>query len=151
MIEAFRPGIDYTGITTPFYCNDGEGNFLLHKRGENARDEKGRWDFGGAMLEFGEGLEECVLREVGEEWGVKGKIQEQLPAHLIIRKQNGRNTYWLAVPYFIKVDVTKARIMEPHKFSEMGIFTLDNLPQPLHTGVEYTMERFPEYFNKYKK
>jgi len=27
-------GIDYIGITTPFYCNDGKGNFLFHKRSQ---------------------------------------------------------------------------------------------------------------------
>ncbi|HEY4495194.1 MAG TPA: hypothetical protein VI998_04000 [Patescibacteria group bacterium] len=28
-------GIDYIGISTPFYCNDGQGCFLLHKRSKN--------------------------------------------------------------------------------------------------------------------
>jgi 8-oxo-dGTP pyrophosphatase MutT (NUDIX family) len=151
MVTALRPGIDYTGVTTPFYCNDGNGNFLLHKRGDKARDEKGRWDFGGAGLEKGEELEECVIREVKEEWGVDGTIQDQLPAHLITREQDGVKTYWVAVPFFVKVEVNKARIMEPDKFSEMGVFDLNHLPQPLHSGVRYTMDKYPDYFDRYKK
>lgn len=145
-----RPGIDFIGISTPFYCNDGKGNFVLHKRGKKARDEQGKWDFGGGQLHIGEEVQVGVLREVKEEWGVDGKIQEQLEAHSIFRIQNGIKTHWLAIPFFIKVDIEKARIMEPEKFSEMGIFTLDNLPKPLHSGAMHTMKYYAEIFNKYK-
>ncbi len=67
MAERQRPGIDYIGITTPFYCNDGNGNFLMHKRSEQARDEKGKWDFGSGQLDLGEEVETGALREVREE------------------------------------------------------------------------------------
>lgn len=151
MTEALKPGIDYVGITTPFYCNDGNGNFLLHKRGESARDEKGRWDFGSGQLDYGEEVEMGVLREVKEEWGVDGQIQEQIPAHSLLRDNEGVSTHWLAIPFFVEVDIDEAKIMEPHKFTEMGVFDLDHLPQPLHTGVKITMSRYPQYFDKYKK
>ncbi len=59
-------GIDYVGISTPFYCNDGKGHFLLHKRSVNTRDKHGRWDPGSGKLEFGMQLEENVLKEVAE-------------------------------------------------------------------------------------
>src|SRR5215213_2336602 len=98
MNESLRPGIDYIGITTPFYCNDGEGNFVLHKRSESARDEQGTWDFGSGQLGFGEQIQEGMLRELFEEYGVIGEIQEQVPAHSIIREQNGRTTHWVAIP-----------------------------------------------------
>ena len=150
LIMKLIPGVDYIGVTTPFYCNDGRGNFLMHKRSRKARDEQDHWDFGGAGLELGETPEKCVLREIKEEWGVKGKIQEQLPAHLITRKQKGVNTYWIAIPFFVKVDTSKARIEEPEKFSEMGVFRLNNLPRPIHSGVKYTMKKYPKYFSKYK-
>ncbi len=55
------------------------------------------------------------------------------------------------MPVFVKVDINKARIMEPHKFTEMGIFDLDNLPTPLHGGVKITMAKYPEYFDKYRR
>jgi ADP-ribose pyrophosphatase YjhB (NUDIX family) len=150
MAQNLKPGYDFIGISTPFYCNDGKGNFLLHKRGRKARDEQGKWDFGGGQLHFGEEVQRGVLREIKEEWGVEGKIQEQIPAHSILRIQNGRKTHWLAIPFFIKVDIKKARIMEPEKFSEMGIFTLNNLPRPLHSGAKYTMGKYRKYFKKYK-
>ena len=142
--------VDYIGITTPFHCNDGKGNFVMHKRSNMCRDEKGRWDFGSGQLEFGEQPEKSVLREVEEEYGVKGKIQEQLPTYSILREQNSIKTHWLVVPFFVKIDIRKARIMEPDKATEIGIFTLDKLPKPLHSGIQIAMLRCEEQFKKYK-
>lgn len=144
-----HPGLDYIGISTPFYCNDGKGNFLLHKRSQNCRDEKGRWDPGSGQLEHGTSLEQNVLREVMEEYGVAGEIQERLPAHDIFREFNNKKTHWLAIPFFVKVDTSLVRMNEPDKMDEIGWFRLDNLPSPLHTGFTFSFEKYKEYFVKY--
>lgn len=146
-----KPGIDYIGISTPFYCNDGKGNFLLHKRSKNCRDEHGRWDPGSGQLEYGLTLEENVLKEVFEEYGCKGEIQEQLPAHSIFREQDGQKTHWLAIPFFVKVNPSEAKNNEPEKIEEIGWFSLDDLPKPLHTGFNFTFDNYKEYFEKYGK
>ncbi len=142
-------GIDYIGITTPFYCHDGKGNILMHKRSNQCRDEKGRWDAGSGKLEHNLSLEENVLQEVFEEYGCKGKIEEQLPAHDIFREQDGINTHWIAVPFIIKVDPVEVKNGEPHKIDEIGWFTLNSLPEPLHTGFSYTLKKYREIFRKY--
>ena len=152
MAETLRPGIDYVGVTTPFYCNDGNGNFLFHRRSDDARDEKGKWDFGSGQLDLWEEVGAGVLREVKEEWGVDREIQEQLPAHSLLRQNDeGVETHWVAVPFFVRVKVEDAKVMEPHKFTEMGVFDLDHIPTPLHSGVQITMAKYPEYFDKYRK
>jgi len=92
-----------------------------------------------------------VLREVKEEYGVRGVIQEQLPAHSVIRNIDGRKSHWIVIPFFIKVDISKAKITEPDKFSEMSVFKLSSLPKPLHTGVKLTMKKYPQFFKKYQK
>ncbi len=143
-----QPGIDYIGVTTPFYCHDGKGNFVMHRRSKNCRDEQGTWDFGGGKVELGETLAESVLREVHEEYGVDGVITGLVPAHDIFRKQNGVKTHWLAVPFFVKVDPEKVRINEPHKMDEMGWFRLNTLPSPLHSGVKMTLEKYKSYFEE---
>ncbi len=144
-----NPGFDYIGISTPFYCNDGKGNFLLHKRSKNCRDEQGRWDPGSGELEYGMTLEENVLREVMEEYGVIGEIQERLPAHDIFREFDNKKTHWLAIPFFVKVNRTEVRMNEPDKMDELGWFRLDNFPSPLHTGFKFSFEKYREYFIKY--
>jgi 8-oxo-dGTP diphosphatase len=143
-------GIDYIGITTPFYCNDGKGNFLLHRRSVNTRDEHGRWDTGSGKLDFGVDLQENVLREVMEEYGCRGEIQEQLPVHSVFRQLNGKTTHWIAIPFFVKVNPDEVKNNEPHKIDEIGWFRLNSLPSPLHTGLEFAMKKFPEFFNKYR-
>ena len=146
-----RPGIDYIGITTPFYCNDGEGNFLFHKRSKECRDEVGRWDMGSGQLEFGETPEGNVLKEIREEYGCEGIIQEGLPAFSIIREMNGIKTHWLSLAFFVKVDPSEAKNNEPHKFEEVQWFDLDNLPYPLHSGLQQQMRAYSARFEKYRK
>lgn len=141
-------GTDFIGITTPFYCIDGIGHFLLHKRSVNCRDEQGRWDPGAGQLELDASVEENVLREVAEEYGCKGEIVGRLPAHDIFRMQDGVRTHWLAVPFFVKVNREEVRINEPEKIDELGWFTLDSLPQPLHTGFAHSLNTFREEFEK---
>src|SRR3990172_2287352 len=141
-----KVGIDYTGITTPFYCNDGKGNYLLHKRSKYCRDEQGKWDPGGGRLAFGYSPERNVLKEVKEEYGCIGKIQKQIPPHSIIRKLNGKRTHWLAIPFFILVKPKEVKINEPRMIEEIGWFKLSNFPEPLHPGFKHTLKKYRKYF-----
>lgn len=143
-------GFDYIGITTPFYCLDGKGNILMHKRTKECRDEHGRWDTGSGKLEFNLSLEENVLQEVLEEYGCKGEIVEQLSAHDIFRDQDGIRSHWLAVPFFIKINPNEVKNGEPHKTEDLTWFPINKLPEPLHTGFAYTFNRYRSSFEKYQ-
>jgi 8-oxo-dGTP pyrophosphatase MutT (NUDIX family) len=145
---AMKIGVDFVGIGTPFYCHDGHGNLLMHKRTENCRDEHHRWDSGSGKLEHGLSLEENVLKEVEEEYGCKGEIEGRLPAHDIFREQNGQKTHWLVIPFIIRVDPKEARNNEPHKIAEIGWFPWNNLPEPLHSGFAYSFRRYREDIDK---
>jgi 8-oxo-dGTP diphosphatase len=151
MNQPLKPGVDYIGISTPFFCNDGKGQFLLHKRSKNCRDEHGRWDPGGGKLEFGITPEENVLREVREEYGCDGEIQEPVPPHSLVREWEGQRTHWLSIPFFVKVDPQKVRNNEPENIDELGWFPLHALPSPLHTGFARTLSQFPHLFEKYAR
>lgn len=145
-----NPGIDYVGITTVFFCHDGKGNFLFHKRSNKCRDEHGRWDLGSGKLEHGLTLRENVLKEVLEEYGCEGVIQEELPPLDIFREHNGNKTHWLAVPFFILVNPNEAKNNEPDKMEEIGWFKLGEFPAPLHQGFEMQFEALKDYFEKYR-
>lgn len=146
-----KPGVDYIGVTTPFYCHDGKGNFLFHKRSKNCRDEQGMWDLGGGKLEMGLTLEENVIKEVMEEYGVMGKVQEHLPAQTCLRMQNGQMTHWIAIPSFVLVDPKKVKINDPEKIDEIGWFKLTKLPKPLHSQFLPYFKENKKYFIKYMK
>lgn len=144
-----KPGIDYIAVSVPFYCHDGQGNFLLHKRSGKCRDEKGRWDFGGGRVEFGETLDEAVKREIKEEYGVDGEIEKQLPAHSLLRMENGIKTHWLIISHLVRVERTEVINGDPEKITEIGWFRLNNLPSPLHTGARFTLDRYKNEFKKF--
>jgi 8-oxo-dGTP pyrophosphatase MutT (NUDIX family) len=144
-----KPGIDYIGVSIVFICHDGSGRFLLLKRSKNSRDEQGTWEFGGGKLEFGKNLEEDVLREVAEEYGCDGKIEEQLPALSLLREHEGARTHWVITPFVVKVDPKEVKLNEPHKHDEIGWFSLDDLPKPLHSGVQSYIGKFRKLLQKY--
>lgn len=142
-------GVDYIGNTTAFYCHDGQGNFVLHKRSRNCRDEQGVWDNGGGKLEYGLTLEENVLKELKEELGCEGVIQEQLPSYTLLRKNNNKHTHWVATPFIILVHPKEVKNNDREKIAEIGWFKLSSLPYPLHTGLQYVLKKYKKYFDKY--
>lgn len=144
-----QKGIDYTGVAVAFICHDGRGNFLLHKRTEKCRDEHHKWDNGGGGLEFGEHPEEGMWRELREEYGCDGVISEQLPVRSHVRDNNGVKTHWVTFAYIVQVDPREAKINEPESMADMGWFTLDNLPQPLHTIAAKQFQEWETIFRKY--
>lgn len=137
-----KAGIDYIGIATPFYCNDGRGRFLFQKR-------KGAWSPGSGHLEFGLTPEENVVKEVAEEYGCRGEIQEQLPMHFTLYLQEGTERHWLSIPFFVRVDPQEAKNNEPGKIEEIGWFSLSDLPEPLHAGFKITFAKYRSKFEKY--
>ncbi len=142
-------GKDYIGVSTPFYCTDGRGRILLHRRSKKCRDEQGRWDTGSGQLELGHTLQENVLKEVREEYGCKGAIIEQLPAVSLIRQHEGKPTYWVAVPFIIRVNPAEVRNNEPEKIDELRWFDFKKLPTPLHTGLTQTLAELGEQIGKH--
>ncbi|MCL5435582.1 MAG: NUDIX domain-containing protein [Patescibacteria group bacterium] len=143
MPQTPKKGLDFTGVTVVFFCHDGNGNFLLAKRSQNARDEQGRWDTGGGGLEFGDSLEETLRREIGEEYGAEVLDFEFLGFREVHRTSvDDRPTHWIALDFKARVDPLKAKINEPHKFDRLGWFRLDNLPEPLHSQLPFAFARY---------
>lgn len=131
-----RRGIDHIGVSVSFIIHDGNGNIMLHKRGQQARDEQGRWDVGGGALEFGESIDEAIRRELKEEFCVDAIEIDFLTAFDAHRKHNGVPTHWIALLHAVKVDPSQVQNGEPHKIDEIGWFTSENLPSPLHSQFE---------------
>lgn len=134
-------GVDFIGVTCSFVCHDGKGNILMHKRSKNCRDEQGNWDNGGGAHEFGSTIEETVRREIKEEYGadvLELQYIKTYDAHRTLT--DGRPTHWLAVLFAAKVDPKQAHNNEPYKIDEIGWFTLDKLPNPLHSQSQHSLD-----------
>ena len=128
-----RPGVDFIGTTALFVIHDGQGRVMLHKRSQKARDENGRWDFGGGAIELDESIEEAVRRELKEEFDAQALDLEFLTVYDAFREQDGTMTHWIAIAYAVKINPQEVKINEPDKIDEIGWFTESNLPSPLHS------------------
>ncbi|MCL6096750.1 MAG: NUDIX domain-containing protein [Patescibacteria group bacterium] len=139
-----KKGIDHIGVSVVFFCHDGKGNFLLSKRSTNSRDEHGRWDPGGGGVNFGEPIINALKREVEEEYCANILETEFLgfrDVHRIDEKK--RKTHWIAIDYKVLINRRKVKNGEPKKNEEIGWFTFETLPSPLHS-------QFPFFIKKYK-
>ncbi len=129
-----RRGIDHIGVTVCFVVHDGKGKILLQKRSQNCRDERGNWDIGGGAVEFGESIEAAVEREIREELLTQALDIKFLGAYDAHRMNHEKEkTHWIALVHAIHVDPKQVQIGEPHKIDEIGWFSAQNLPSPVHS------------------
>jgi 8-oxo-dGTP diphosphatase len=128
-----RRGVDHIGVTVCSIIHDGRGNVLLMKRGQKARDERGRWDICGGAVEFGESIDDAIRREVMEELCAEALDIDFLKVYDAHREHEGSKTHWIALVHSVRVDPRTVSIGEPHKIDEIGWFTSDSLPNPLHS------------------
>jgi len=138
-----RKGIDFIGNTVVFACHDGEGKYLLSKRGPNCRDEHGTWDPGGGGVELHDTVIDTLKKEIAEEYCTDVLDYEFLGYRDVHREHEGEKTHWIALDFKVRVDREKVRNGEPHKLEEIGWFALDALPSPLHS-------QFPHFLEKYR-
>ncbi|MDP4512008.1 NUDIX domain-containing protein [Nonomuraea turcica] len=139
-----QPGADQVrrtpNVSCVFICHDGDGRVLLARRSAGARDEPGAWDCGAGALEYGESFETAAAREVGEEYTTRPLTIETIGVRNVLREEPP--SHWVAVIFAVGVDPTEAAIGEPHKFDELGWFSLDSLPSPMHSQLAESIRLF---------
>lgn len=136
-------GIDYIAISVVPFLHDGNGNYLVGLRSDKCRDEEGRWEpLGSGSLEFGELIEEALVREVMEETGAKPFNFEYLGLREVHREHEGRKTHWLAFDYRAQVNREEVVIMEPEKCVEIRWCAISEIPEPQHSQFPIFLERY---------
>ena len=138
-----KKGVDFVGVSIIYFCHDGQGNFVMAKRGKNTRDEHGRWDIGGGGLEFEDTVEETIRKEIKEEYCTDVLDFEFLGYRDVHRENEGKLTHWIGLDFKVLIDPKKVKNGEPHKFDEIGWFTLDTVPENSHS-------QFPNFLNLYQ-
>lgn len=144
-----QPGLDYIGTGTCAVCHDGKGRIFLNQRSEKCRDEWGRWDNCGGALKFGETPEECVRRELREEYGCEAL--ECRPGGVVnaIRSLNGKKTHWLILTYLVLVDPETVKINEPEKFKAGKWFELSGIPAERHSYFDQDFATVQKLWDDY--
>lgn len=139
-----QKGVDFTGVSIVYFCHDSKGNFLMQKRGKNARDEQGCWDIGAGGLELHDTVEGTLRKEIMEEYSTDVLEFEFLGYRDVHREHEGKKTHWIGLDFKVLVDSKKVKNGEPHKFDEIGWFRLDNLPKELHSVLLLFFEKYKD-------
>lgn len=141
-------GASFTGITTPFICYDANGMIFMARRSKNARDEHGNWDCGAGGLKHGQTVQDSMLRELREEYGVTEPIAVDYLGYFDVFRtlSDGTLTHWVAMPFAVQVKRNHIQILEPDMVDGYGWFELSNLPSPLHSAWSTTF--LPQFGEK---
>lgn len=141
-ILSMQKGVDFIGVSIVYFCHDGKGNFLMHKRGLGARDEQGKWDIGAGGLELHDTVENTLRKEIMEEYSTDVLSFEFLGYRDVHRTHENKPTHWIALDFKVLVDPKKVKNGEPHKFDEVGWFNFENLPENRHSVLDLFFEKY---------
>ncbi|MFB7719553.1 NUDIX domain-containing protein [Nocardia sp. NPDC056100] len=124
---------------------DDSGRVLMQRRGDS-----GNWSFPGGIMEVGETLEECVVRETREETGLDIEITGLLgiytdPAH-VIEYADGEVRQEFAVVYYGRV--VGGDIQVSHESTAVRFLSLEELEGlPVHPTVRLRLRHHREGSN----
>ena len=134
-------GIDYICVGVgAVIVGDGDRLFLA-RRGSEAKNERGLWEFPGGSVEFGETLAEALRREMWEEYGIEIEVGALLDVVDHILPDEGQ--HWVSPSFICTITSGVPTIRETAKCSQIGWFTPDEMPDDLTqiTRVNWTHYR----------
>ncbi|HJT58026.1 MAG TPA: NUDIX domain-containing protein [Ktedonobacteraceae bacterium] len=122
-----RAGTDYVGVGVGAMVFNQEGKVFLARRGPQAWNEQGTWEFPGGKVSFGETLAHAIVREFEEEYGMTIELIDLLGVNDHILETE----HWVSPTFIARFVSGTPTILEPEKCSQIGWFALSALPEPL--------------------
>ncbi len=122
-----KKGVDYIGVGVGGVIFDAKGRVFLARRGREARNESGKWEFPGGSVEFGEALEEALARELREEYGIRIEVSGLLDVVNHIIPAEGQ--HWVSPTFLCRITDGTPAIREPHKCSAIAWFQVNDIPE----------------------
>jgi 8-oxo-dGTP diphosphatase len=117
---------------------DGKVLLLLRKR----PPEAGTWSLPGGRVEFGERLEDAVVRELREELGVRVEVESLVC--VINHMVPAENAHWVAPAYLVRLISGVPQNLEPEKTAAVEWFALSNLPENLSISARSALAEYSE-------
>lgn len=138
-----RRGIDYIGVGVGAIIRDDQGRVFLAKRGPQAKNERGLWEFPGGAVEFGETLRDALAREIYEEYGIIIRVEDLLTVtdHILPDERQ----HWVSPSFICRILEGTPTIREPEKCSAIGWFALDAMPDDLTLVTRHDLELYRAY------
>ncbi|HMT19014.1 MAG TPA: NUDIX domain-containing protein [Candidatus Saccharibacteria bacterium] len=123
-----------------------DGKFLMMRRAGSTGS--GTWAIPGGAVEYMEHPDRAAERELYEETGIQYPRLEFIGYNSDAHVDD--QLHYVTLLYKTSDFKNEPQIMEPHKCTEMGWYTLDELPQPLFHIVSQKLAE-PGFINKLKK
>lgn len=115
------------------------GKVLLSRR-YNTGWMDGKYSLIAGHLDGKESVSKAMIREAYEEAGIKIKLEDLIPAHVMHRYSS--DTEYIDFFYLVKKWGGEPEIKEPHKSDKMEWFDLDNLPKNLLPYIKTALENY---------
>jgi mutator protein MutT len=144
--SAMKKGFDYIGVGVGAIIFNKDGKVFLAKRGSEARNEKHKWEFPGGSVEFGETLENALVREIREEYGFVIDVVQLLDVvnHILPEEKQ----HWVSPAYLCRYKNGKPCIKEPHKCGEIGWFNIGAIPsKDLSKASQKSLQSLKKYLS----
>jgi mutator protein MutT len=135
-----KRGIDFIGVGVGAILVDDAGRLFLARRGPQARNERGLWEFPGGSVELGERLADALRREMREEFAVEIAVGDLLDVVDHILPDEGQ--HWVSPTFLCRVTRGAPVIREPGKCAAIGWFAPDEVPAEL---TRITRENLAHY------
>jgi 8-oxo-dGTP diphosphatase len=139
-----KRGIDYIGVGVGAMIIDSCGKLFLSRRGPEAKNERGCWEFPGGSVEFGERMAAALQREMREEYGIEIEVGELLDVvdHIL----PDENQHWVSPTFLCRILSGQPAILEPEKCSAIGWFDPSNVPLELSQISKVNLEHYLKRF-----
>lgn len=134
------PGVNFPGVGAGLVVRRADSKILLYKR-VNA-PEAGFWNIVGGKVDHLEHSAIAAKREAEEETGLSiGSVDFLCVSEQLIA---GDSQHWVSIIYVTDDFSGEPSLVEPHKLSEFGWFSLDSLPAPLSVFTEEAVRHLRE-------
>lgn len=143
-----KRGKDYIGVGVGAIIVNDAGQLFLAKRGNEAKNERGSWEFPGGSVEFGETLAQALIREMREEYGIEIEVGALLDVADHILPDEGQ--HWVSPTFICRIVSGQPKIAEPGKCAAIGWFPPNEIPEPLSVISRINLDHYLASLNQPK-
>ncbi|NQU78589.1 NUDIX domain-containing protein [Candidatus Woesearchaeota archaeon] len=120
-------GINHIGVGCGAIIINENDEVLLVKRSAQSRTEPEYWSRPGGEVDFGEAVEDAVVREVKEETSINVEILKFLEITQVLDDKK----HWIALGYLARYLSGEVQNLEPEKHDAIKWFPLSQLPDKI--------------------
>lgn len=120
-----KMGVNYVGVSAGAVILNEEGKMFMAKRGAEARDDQGKWEFPGGPVELFETREAAAKMNILEKYNIHIEVKKILGVYDVIDK--ACNDHWVSTTYLCKLVKGEPKIMYSNKCTNIGWFTFSEV------------------------